>query len=44
MWSGWPTVPMIFVHGMLIGGAADLERLVEHDELTALLAAPRTAS
>jgi glutaredoxin-related protein len=41
MWSGWPTFPMIFVNGVLIGGAGDLERLVEHGQLAALLAAPR---
>ena len=29
MWTGWPTFPMIFVKGVLIGGADDLGRLVE---------------
>ena len=33
MWSGWPTFPMVFVHGVLIGGAADLSRLVASGEL-----------
>jgi glutaredoxin-related protein len=33
MWSGWPTFPMIFVKGVLIGGAQDLERLVQSGEL-----------
>jgi len=23
MWTGWPTFPMVFVKGMLIGGAND---------------------
>ena len=27
LWSGWSTFPMIFVRGMLIGGADDLARL-----------------
>jgi glutaredoxin-related protein len=27
MWSGWPTFPMIFVRGVLIGGYDDLARL-----------------
>lgn len=27
MWSGWPTFPMIFVKGVLVGGADDLARL-----------------
>jgi monothiol glutaredoxin len=33
MWSGWPTFPMVFVDGMLIGGAEDLKRLIESGEL-----------
>ena len=39
MWTGWPTFPMIFVKGTLIGGADDLERLLAGGELKALLAA-----
>ena len=39
MWTGWPTFPMVFVRGTLVGGAEDLERLVASGELTALLAA-----
>ena len=27
MWSGWPTLPMVFVKGTLVGGADDLVRL-----------------
>lgn len=38
MWSGWPTLPMIFIDGVLIGGFSDLERLVETGEFTALVA------
>jgi len=37
MWTGWPTFPMIFVKGTLIGGFAELERLVESGELRRLL-------
>ena len=33
MWAGWPTFPMIFVKGVLIGGAQDLERLIGSGEL-----------
>jgi glutaredoxin-related protein len=33
MWSGWPTFPMIFVKGVLIGGYQDLERLIRNGEL-----------
>jgi glutaredoxin-related protein len=39
MWSGWPTFPMIFVKGVLIGGASDLERLIESGELARTLGA-----
>ena len=37
MWSGWPTVPLIFVKGVLIGGADDLQKLIEAGELARLL-------
>ena len=37
MWTGWPTFPMIFVNGTLIGGAADVERLIESGELPRML-------
>ena len=37
MWTGWPTFPMIFINGMLIGGTKDLQRLIEKDELSDLL-------
>ncbi len=33
MWTGWPTFPMVFVKGVLVGGASDLERLVQSGEL-----------
>jgi glutaredoxin-related protein len=38
MWSGWPTFPMVFVKGTLIGGADDLEKLIESGELDKMLA------
>ena len=38
MWTGWPTFPMVFVKGVLIGGAADLARLHASGELARLLA------
>ncbi|MCJ7838044.1 MAG: glutaredoxin [Burkholderiales bacterium] len=37
MWTGWPTFPMIFVKGVLIGGANDLQKLIESGELAQLL-------
>ncbi|HEY0587195.1 MAG TPA: glutaredoxin domain-containing protein [Pseudoduganella sp.] len=38
MWTGWPTFPMIFIDGVLIGGFNDLERLIEKGEFTSLVA------
>ena len=38
MWTGWPTIPMVFVKGTLVGGADDLKRLLASGELKALLA------
>ena len=38
MWTGWPTFPMVFVKGVLIGGASDLEKLTSTGELNRLLA------
>jgi glutaredoxin-related protein len=37
MWSGWPTFPMVFVKGSLIGGADELRKLIETGELKRLL-------
>jgi len=33
LWTGWPTFPMVFVKGVLIGGADDLARLIEKGEV-----------
>lgn len=33
MWTGWPTFPQVFVKGVLVGGANDLERLLKSGEL-----------
>ncbi len=33
MWTGWPTFPMVFVKGVLVGGADDLARLIESGKL-----------
>jgi monothiol glutaredoxin len=41
LWTGWPTFPMIFVKGQLIGGFQDLERLQANGDLARLIAAPR---
>ena len=38
MWTGWPTFPMVFVKGQLLGGAEDLARLIDSGELRRLVA------
>ena len=38
MWTGWPTLPMVFVRGSLVGGANDLIELIDSGELKRLLA------
>ncbi len=38
MWTGWPTFPMVFVRGVLVGGCDEATRLVESGELKRLLA------
>lgn len=43
MWTGWPTFPMIFVDGMLIGGFQDLKSLADSGELQRLLNAERVS-
>lgn len=42
MWAGWPTFPMVFVKGVLVGGANDLQALIASGELKRLLATPES--
>jgi glutaredoxin-related protein len=44
MWTGWPTFPMVFVKGVLIGGASDLERLIQSGELKLMLTGKSVSS
>ena len=37
MWTGWPTFPMVFVKGQLVGGHSDLQKLIDSGELKRLL-------
>ena len=37
MWTGWPTFPMVFVKGVLVGGADDVARLIGSGELKKML-------
>lgn len=39
LWSGWPSFPMVFVKGTLVGGANDLIALIDSGELKKLLLA-----
>jgi monothiol glutaredoxin len=41
MWTGWPTFPMVFVKGVLVGGADDVKRLIDSGEIKALLTGKR---
>ena len=38
MWTGWPTFPMVFVRGTLVGGASDLKALIDSGEFKRILA------
>ena len=38
MWTGWPTLPMVFVKGALVGGADDIVKLIASGELKRMLA------
>jgi glutaredoxin-related protein len=37
MWTGWPTFPMVFVKGVLVGGADDVRRLIASGEIQKML-------
>lgn len=37
IWAGWPTFPMVFVGGQLVGGASDLRRLIDSGEIDRLI-------
>ena len=38
IWTGWPTFPMVFVKGTLVGGAEELQALIGSGELRRMLA------
>ena len=38
LWTGWPTMPLVFVKGMLVGGADNLVKLIDSGELKKMLA------
>lgn len=37
MWTGWPTLPMVFVKGVLVGGFSDLRSLIDSGEFQRML-------
>jgi glutaredoxin-related protein len=37
MWTGWPTFPMVFVRGTLVGGCDDTVALIASGELDRML-------
>ena len=37
MWTGWPSFPMVFVKGTLVGGYSDLQALIDSGELKKML-------
>ena len=37
MWTGWPTFPMVFVKGTLVGGGKEIEALIASGELKRIL-------
>jgi glutaredoxin-related protein len=41
MWTGWPTFPMVFMKGVFVGGAADLDRLIASGEIKTMLRGKR---
>ncbi len=38
LWTGWPTFPMVFVKGALVGGYNDLKALIDSGELKRMVA------
>jgi len=37
LWTGWQTFPMVFVKGVLVGGASDLGKLMSSGKLQEML-------
>lgn len=40
LWTGWPTFPLVFVKGVLVGGATDLQALIDSGELKKMMQKP----
>lgn len=37
MWTGWGTFPMVFVKGVLVGGASEVQRLIDDGDFARML-------
>jgi monothiol glutaredoxin len=37
MWTGWQSFPMVFIKGVLVGGADDLQRLIDSGEFARMI-------
>lgn len=44
LWSGWPSFPMVFVKGTLVGGASNLQTLIDSGELKIMLKRPASGA
>ena len=44
LWSGWPSFPMVFVKGTLVGGADNLQTLIDSGELKIMLSRPASGT
>lgn len=42
LWLGWPTFPLVFINGTFVGGASDLQKLIESGEFDRLLSGSST--
>lgn len=38
MWTGWSTFPMVFIKGVLVGGASELQQLIDSGEFARMIA------
>lgn len=43
LWAAWPTFPMVFVNGTLVGGASDLLKAMDDGSFEALRQGERAA-
>lgn len=43
LWAGWPTLPMVFVKGQLIGGASDVKKALADGVVQQMLQAESAA-